>query len=54
MLPLRMGHSIEGGFCAFPHRCPGEGCAIARWLADREAEAAYRDLPPTPTPEPRA
>ena len=31
------GHRIDGAVYEFPHLCPGEDCAIARWLA-RKAE----------------
>ena len=32
-MTLVLGHFRRvGEFIAFPHRCPGEGCAIQRWI----------------------
>jgi hypothetical protein len=30
-----LGHYIGETLHVFPHRCPGEGCAIQRWLTQR-------------------
>ncbi len=30
-----MGHRFEGAIYEFPHVCPGDECAIARWLLER-------------------
>jgi hypothetical protein len=29
---FKQGHWIAGVLRPFPHVCPGEGCAIRRWL----------------------
>ena len=33
---LLMGHTVFGVVHEFPHVCPGDECAIARWMVARQ------------------
>ena len=35
------GHRIEQRTYAFPHLCPGEGCAISEWIKGKIARRTY-------------
>ena len=50
------GHTALGRFTAFVHDCPGEGCAIERWILTKATHTEwvqrYHDPhPPKPMPE---
>jgi hypothetical protein len=40
-LPLVAGHRLNGQVFEFPHRCPGEDCAVAEWLFRHSVQNAY-------------
>jgi hypothetical protein len=37
------GHRFYGAVVIFPHRCPGDGCAIAAWCDQHIARKFYYD-----------
>ena len=41
------GHRIEQRVYKFPHRCPGQRCAIGEWIKRQDARFVYTELPAT-------
>ena len=38
------GHQVGLRTISFPHICPGDGCAVERWLTEREARRWFEGL----------
>jgi hypothetical protein len=48
---LVYGHRVNGIVIEFPHRCPGDGCAIAAFLHRQFQRGRYERVIPETTAE---
>lgn len=45
-VPLVHGHTSQGVYHEFVHRCPGKECAVLRWAQEKSERLVYQALGP--------